>query len=42
MIDKFASGHRPYNEYVEGLVGTPDLCDLKGDRITTKLKWVDF
>lgn len=28
--------------FVEGVVGTPDLCDLKGRRITTKLKWRDF
>lgn len=26
----------------EGWVGTPELCDLQGRRITTKLKWVDF
>ena len=26
----------------EGEVGTPDLCDLRGNRIITKLKWADF
>lgn len=26
----------------EGWVGTPDLCDLRGKRIITKLKWQDF
>lgn len=28
--------------YHEGFVGTPDLCNLKGERIITKLKWKDF
>lgn len=32
----------PGKRYEEGFVGTPDLCELKGNRITTKLKWKDF
>ena len=40
-IDYFSSRTTPENNK-EGWVGTPELCDLRGNRITTKLKWVDF
>ena len=33
---------KPYSYYQEGFVGTPELCNLKGERIITKLKWKDF
>lgn len=43
-LDWSSAGMTSYvdGRYFEGSVGTPDLCDLKGNRITTKLKQKDF
>lgn len=48
VVQSFSAGISPPNVFdgmldvSEGIVGTPNLLSLKGERIITKLKWKDF